>query len=57
MDPYRYETVEYGNILERILEEYDEGVEWKDIKEEDQEVISEIANERRGGCKGFKWDW
>ena len=57
MDPYRYETVEYGNILDRILEEYDEGVEWKDIKEEDQEVISEIANELKGGCKGFKWDW
>lgn len=57
MDPYRYETVEYGNILDRILEEYDEGVEWENIKEEDQEVISEIANELRGGCKGFKWDW
>ena len=57
MDPYRYETVEYGNILDRILEEYDEGIEWKDIKEEDQEVITEIAEELRGGCKGFKWDW
>ena len=57
MDPYRYETVEYENILDRILEKYDEGVEWGDIKEEDQEVITEIAEELRGGCKGFKWDW
>lgn len=57
MDPYRYETVEYEDILDRILVEYDKDPEWKDLTEEDQEVISEIANELRGGCKGFKWDW
>jgi len=57
MDPRRYETIEYEDILDQILVEYDENIEWKDITEEDQEVIQEIADYLKNGCKGFKWDW
>lgn len=57
MDPRRYETIEYEDILDQILVEYDENIEWKGITEGDQEVIQEIADYLRKGCKGFKWDW
>lgn len=56
-DPHRYETIEYYGILDWILDDYPEGTKWEDIKEDDQEVISEIAECLRCGEAGFKWDW
>lgn len=57
MDPNRYETIEYEDILDRILDGYPEDVKWEDISEEDQEVIEEISGFLKDGEKGFKFDW